>query len=575
MTNPNQKTGAELLCQAFVREGVKVIFGVPGGVVLSLYDQLNKPEFEKSFVHILPGQEQGGGFAADGYARATGEVGVAIGTSGPGATNLITAMENAMMDSVPVVFITGQVMDGLVGTDAFQEADVIGMTLPAVKHSFYVSRAADIPRVMQEAFYIARSGRPGPVHVDFAKDVWLTPTEAPILPTELVLPGYTGRTSHKAKDSDIQKLDALLAQGGVRPIIIAGHGVELAKATPELIQFAENHNIPVVNTVLGLGTFPQNHPLWYGLIGMHGEAVTNYAVAEANLIISMGSRFDDRITGRIPEFVNGKTFVHCDIDPSEINKIIPATLPLVGNLKDTLQSANQILQRHTQAEWWQRLRELKQQYGFRVLPKQAGDRLSQPNIIHALSRITEGNAIVASDVGRHQMWVARYYQFTQPNSHLSSGGLGSMGFGVPAAMGAAMAKPDREVWAICGDGGFMMNVQELATLAKYNIPVKIGIMVDGTLGMVHQWQELLYGGNFSHVDLYNPDYVKLADAFGMPAWTASTMDEVEACIQAARAVDGPALVAFSVDPFENVFPMVPPNTALKDQALKPEDLMKK
>lgn len=571
-----KKTGAQLLCDALIREGVKVVFGIPGGVVLSLYDQLNRPEYEQHFKHILPGQEQGGGFAADGYARVTGQVGVAIGTSGPGATNLLTAMENAMMDSVPVVFITGQVLDGLVGTDAFQEADMIGMTLSAVKHSFFVNTAADVAAVMAKAFYIAKTGRPGPVHVDFAKDVWLMTADGTDIsaaaPTTIYLPGYSERVSSVATDEDICTLDTILAQPHAKPIIIAGHGVELANATNELVKFAERHHLPVVNTILGMGTFPQNHPLWMGMIGMHGDAATNYAVAEANVIISLGSRFDDRITGRLQEFIAEKTFVHCDIDASEMNKIVPTALPLVGDVKRTLQRAEQLLSSHSYPEWWQRLQELKQQFHFRALPDYHGAYLSQPYVVDLISRHTNGQAIVAADVGRHQMWVARFYQFAQSHSHLSSGGLGAMGYGVPAAMGAALAAPKRSVWAIVGDGGFMMNVQELRTLAQYNIPVKIAIMADGVLGMIHQWQELLYRNHFSNAHLYSPDYVKLAEAFSIPAWTVRTPAEAEAAVAAAQATSGPALIAFTVDPHENVFPMVPPNTSLQQQALSPENV---
>lgn len=571
------KNGAQLFCEALIREQVDVMFGIPGGVVLPLYDYLNRPEYAQHIKHVLPKQEQGGGFAADGYARSTGKVGVALGTSGPGATNLLTAMENSMMDSVSVVYITGQVTDVLVGTDAFQETDVIGMTLPAVKHSYYVSRAEDVPKVMQAAFYIARSGRPGPVHIDFAKDVWIQVVEESALPPlseRPYLPGYTERSDRHVTAAELMKLQTVLDQPDCRPIVIAGHGVELAGAEAELLQFAEQHNLPVVNTILGMGCFPQKHPLWYGMIGMHGEAATNYAMAQANVVISIGSRFDDRITGRVKEFVADKTFVHFEIDHSEVNKIVPTAVPLVGNLRSTLVQAAQVLSGHTYPSWWQHLQSLKQQYQFRQLPAYNGNYLSQPMIVDAISRATDGQAIVASDVGRHQMWLARFYQFAQSRSHLSSGGLGSMGYGVPAAMGAALGNPTREVWAVVGDGGFMMNVQELATLAQLNIPVKIAVMEDKVLGMVHQWQHLLYKGNFSHVDLHNPDFSKLAKAFGIATWSVATMAEVEPAIAAARVVPGPALVVFKVDPNQNVFPMIPPNTALNDQALSPEDLSK-
>ncbi len=566
------KTGAELFCEALIREGVDVMFGIPGGVVLPLYDYINRPEYAKHFKHILPKQEQGGGFAADGYARSTGKVGVALGTSGPGATNLLTAMENSMMDSVPVVYITGQVTDALIGTDAFQETDVIGMTLPAVKHSYFVNRASDVQVVMQAAFYIARTGRPGPVHIDFAKDVWMQTAPEITLPAVPQLPGYSERVSVAASDAAIEKIQSVLDQPDAKPIIIAGHGVELAGAEAELLAFAERHQIPVVNTILGMGCFPQAHPLWMGMLGMHGEAATNYAVAEANVVISIGSRFDDRITGRVAEFIQDTTFVHFEIDPSEVGKIVPTAVPVVGDLKVSLMQANRILGEHHYAAWWERLTALKEQYHFLQLPEYTGSFLSQAQVVDAISRATQGQAIIGSDVGRHQMWIARYYRFAQSHSHLSSGGLGSMGYGVPAAMGAAFGNPKREVWSISGDGGFMMNVQELATLAEHHVPVHMAIMEDGVLGMVHQWQALLYDQNYSSVHLKNPDFVALAAAFGIPAWRAHTPAEMEEAIAAARAVNGPTLIAFQVDPHQNIFPMVPPNTALKDQALSAADL---
>ncbi len=566
------KKGAQLFCEALIREGVDVMFGIPGGVVLPLYDYINRPEYAKHFKHVLPKQEQGAGFAADGYARATGKVGVALGTSGPGATNLLTAMENSMMDSVPVVYITGQVTDALVGTDAFQETDVIGMTLPAVKHSYFVNQAKDVQRVMQEAFYIARTGRPGPVHIDFAKDVWMQEVEEITLPAVPSLPGYHERATLQASEQQVAKLQAVLDQPNLRPVIIAGHGVELAGAEAELLALAERLQIPVVNTILGMGNFPQQHPLWLGMIGMHGEAATNYAVAECNLVICIGARFDDRITGRVAEFVDGKTFVHFEIDASEIGKIVPTAVPVIGDLKVSLQLANQQLTAQQYPVWLERVQQLKQQYQFRALPDYQGEFLSQAQVVDAISRATNGQAIIASDVGRHQMWIARFYQFAQSHSHLSSGGLGSMGYGVPAAMGAALGQPHREVWSISGDGGFMMNVQELATLAEHQIPVHMAIMEDTVLGMVHQWQALLYKQNYSSVQLHNPDFVRLAEAFGIRAWRATSPAEMEAAITEARAVVGPTLIVFRVDPHQNVFPMVPPNTALKDQALSPSDL---
>ncbi len=564
--------GSELFCEALAAEGVEVMFGIPGGVVLPLYDKINK--YGHKIKHILPRHEQGGGFAADGYARSTGRAGIALGTSGPGATNLMTSIANSMLDSVPVIYITGQVVEDYIGTDAFQETDVIGMTMPIVKHSYLITKAADILRVVKEAFHIAKTGRPGPVHIDLVKDVWFE--EVPFEEVkEMDLPGYNPMPP-SCGNSDIQKLDALLEKDDVKPVIIAGHGVEISGAQQELVEFAEKHNIPVVNTLLGLGNFPQGHDHWAGMVGMHGDAVANYTVHNANLMIGIGCRFDDRITGKLDVFTKGTTFVHIEIDPSEIGKLVPTELPLLGNIKDVLIRANQILKKHTFTSWWEQIHQWKQEYGFldfTVNPENNTNLLSQARVVSMLSEITNGEAIVAGDVGRHQMWLGRFYRFKNPNSHLSSGGLGSMGYGMPAAMGAKLGNPDREVWCVSGDGGFMMNVQELGTLSEYNIPVHIAIMEDSSLGMVRQWQNLLFKGNISHSEFKNPDFVKLANSFDIPAWRVRTYEEAKKAIEEARKVDGPTLITFMVDPDEHVYPMVPPNTALGDQALRDEDLL--
>ncbi len=565
-------SGADLFCECLADEGVDLMFGIPGGVVLPLYDKIN--QYGHRIRHILPRQEQGGGFAADGYARVTGKVGVALGTSGPGATNLMTSIANSMMDSVATVYITGQVVEDYIGTDAFQETDVIGMSMPIVKHSYLVTHAADIPRVVKEAFYIAGSGRPGPVHIDLVKDVWFQELDSKPDST-MNLPGYNPLPL-RCTDSDIKELDKILEQDNVKPIIIAGHGVEISKAQQELTLFAEKHNIPVINTLLGMGNFPQGHALWAGMIGMHGDAVANYAIHEANLVIGIGCRFDDRITGKLDIFKQGKTFVHIEIDPSEIGKNVPTKLALPGDIRDVLSRANKILENHSYPQWWEQIQKWKDKYGFldfTLNPETRPGYLSQPRLLKMISDITKGEAIVSADVGRHQMWLSRFYRFKHPNSHLSSGGLGSMGYGMPAAMGAKLGKPDREVWSISGDGGFMMNVQEMATLAEHKIPVKMVIMEDCALGMVRQWQNLLFKGNISHSELKNPDFVKLAEAFGIPGFRAETYDEAKKAIDDSRKIDGPTLITFKVDPDEHVYPMVPPNTALGDQALCDEDLL--
>ncbi|MBI5412370.1 biosynthetic-type acetolactate synthase large subunit [Candidatus Peregrinibacteria bacterium] len=570
MTHHPLKPGSDIFCEALAQEDVELMFGIPGGVVVPLYDKINK--YGHRIRHILPRQEQGGGFAADGYARVTGKAGVALGTSGPGATNLMTSIANSMMDSVPTVYVTGQVTEGLIGTDAFQETDVIGMTMPIVKHSYFVNHAQDIRRVIKEAFYIASTGRPGPVHIDFAKDAWLS-TAPDDTNVTMDLPGYQP-IPERCSDGDIQRLEKLLERDGVKPVIIAGHGAELSGAHHELLEFAERHHIPVTSTLLGLCAFPQWHHQWIGMVGMHGDAVANFTVNAATLVISIGSRFDDRITGKVSAFIQGKTFAHFEIDPSEIGKNVPIDLPLSGDIRDSLTRANKLLSSHRFDAWWQWIEAQKERYGFldfTLNPEKNTRDLSQPRLIQMLSDMTRGEAIVASDVGRNQMWTARFYRFKHPRSYLSSGGLGSMGYGLPAAIGAKLGLPEREVWAVSGDGGFMMNAQEMATLMAYNIPVKMMVMEDGALGMVRQWQNLLFDKNISHTDLKNPDFVALAAAFGIPAWRARTYTEAAQGIEKARQAKGSALVICHVDPDEYILPMIPPNAALGDQCLREED----
>ncbi|MFA5820555.1 MAG: thiamine pyrophosphate-dependent enzyme, partial [Candidatus Gracilibacteria bacterium] len=476
---------------------------------------------------------------------------------------------------VPTVYITGQVTEELIGTDAFQETDVIGMSMPVVKHSYFVNHAVDIPRVLKEAFYIASTGRPGPVHVDLAKNAWLTKA-TPDPDPKMDLPGYNP-IPQISSDSEIKKIEQFLSKNNLKPLIIAGHGVELSRAEKELFEFAKHHDIPVVNTLLGLGTFPQGHDLWCGMMGMHGDAVANYAVAEADLIIGVGIRFDDRITGKLSEFIKNKTFIHIEIDPSEVNKNVPVALALYGDAAYILARAIALTDRHTFPSWRSRIAELKTKFGFldfTLNPVHDSKFLSQPRLVKMISDATDGEAIVASDVGRHQMWTGRFYRFKHPNSHLSSGGLGSMGYGLPAAMGAAFGAPDREIWSISGDGGFMMNVQEMATVSEHHLPIRIVIMEDNSLGMVRQWQNLLFGGNISHSDLKNPDFVKLAEAFGIKAFRATTEAQAAQAITEARKVKGPALINFKVDPDEHVFPMVISGTALHEQALGDQDFKK-
>ena len=542
-------------------EGVDVVFGLPGGANLPTYDAF----VDGGIRHVLVRHEAGGGHAAAGYAKATGRVGVALGTSGPGATNLVTPIVDAMMDSVPTVFITGQVRTDLLGTDGFQEADTIGITMPAVKHSSMIQHPLEIPRAIHEAFYIARTGRPGPVVLDIPVD--LSRADIPYEPvTDVHLPGYQPTTEGNAKQ--IRQAAKALAAAR-RPVIYAGGGVINADAARELTEFATADRFPVTCTLMGLGAFPAPHEQWLGMLGMHGTRTANYAMDEADLICAVGARFGDRITGKLSEFAPRAKFIHIDVDPAEISKNIPAHIPIVGDARHVL--AKLLVEyraleadRARLDEWWQRIRGWQEKHPLGYSDS-TDSEIRPQRMVQALHEATAGDAIVTSDVGQHQMWTAQYWDFAQPRRWINSGGLGTMGFGLPAAMGAKVGCPDQTVVCIAGDGSVQMNMQELATCAQEGIAIKVFIMNNGYLGMVRQWQELFWEGRYSQVDMGSfPDFVKLADAYGATGMRLTDKTTLVDDMRAVLATEGPVLVDVRVTQEENVYPMISPGQAARD-----------
>jgi acetolactate synthase I/II/III large subunit len=551
----------DALMECLKAEGVDVVFGLPGGANLPTYDAF----VNAGIRHILVRHEAGGGHAAEGYAKATGKVGVAFATSGPGATNLITPICDAMMDSVPVVFITGQVRTELLGTDGFQEADTMGISMPVVKHSFMIQHPTEIPRAIHEAFHVARTGRPGPVLVDIPQD--LSRAEIDYEPvTDVHLPGYQPRIEGNQKQIR-QAAKALAA--AQRPVIYAGGGVVNANAGEELTEFATCDRFPVTCTLMGLGAFPATHEQWLGMLGMHGTRAANYAMDEADLICAVGARFDDRITGKLSEFAPRAKFIHIDVDPAEISKNVPAHIPIVGDARHVL-SKLVVEYRAIGADtarlepWWSRIEGWREKHPLRY-EDSADSEIKPQYMIEALYEATGGEAIVTSDVGQHQMWAAQYYHFPTARRWINSGGLGTMGFGLPAAMGAAVGCPEQVVCCIAGDGSVQMNAQELATCAQNEIPVKVFIMNNGYLGMVRQWQELFWDRKYSHVDMGRfPDFVKLAEAYGVTGMRFSEKGTLVDDMKRALATEGPVLVDVQVTREENTYPMIPAGQAARD-----------
>ena len=554
-------TGGQIVCESLIREGVDVLFGLPGGAILPLYQTL--PEYPQ-LRHILVRHEQGAAHAADGYARVTGRPGVAWATSGPGATNLITGIATAQMDSVPMVIITGQVSRAAIGSDAFQETDTTGITLPITKHNYLVMHASEVATAIKEAFHIASTGRPGPVLVDIPKDVFQEEAEFEY-PDTVDLAGYKPRVEgHVAQ---IKRAAKLIAESK-RPVILAGHGVIFSGAYDELRELAEKAQVPVITTLLGISSFPDDHVLCVGMPGMHGMAYASLAIEEADLLIALGMRFDDRITGKTSAFALGSKKIHVDIDPSEIGKNVKVDVPIVGDLKHVLQKMNRYVAPDTHLEWIQRIEELKKDHPSMNIRET--DKLLPQFIIRELSNATNGDAIVVTGVGQHQMWAAQHYMFNEPRSFVTSGGSGAMGYEVPGAMGAQVGRPDKTVWSVAGDGGFQMTMAELATLVENRIPVKFAIMNNGYLGMVRQWQEFFYDRSYVATNYTNnPDFVKLADAFGMLGIRVTDKTQVRTAIERAMAYDGPALVDFVVEEEENVYPMIPAGQTIQELIEEP------
>jgi acetolactate synthase I/II/III large subunit len=553
---------ADALCEALKAEGVKHVFGIPGGANLPTYDAL----YDADIRHIQVRHEQGGGHAAEGYAKASGKVGVAFATSGPGATNMVTAIADAIMDSVPTVFITGQVRTELIGTDGFQEADVTGITLPIVKHSFPVTDPRQIPEYVHNAFYIASTGRPGPVLIDVPQDLSRADIEYEPSTGTPELAGYKPSTEGNIKQI---RLAAKALANARRPVIYGGGGIVNSNASGEFREFSRVDRFPVTLTVMGLGAFPAPDEQWLGMLGMHGTRTANYAMDEADLIVAVGARFDDRITGKLSEFAPRAKFIHIDVDPAEISKNVPAHIPIVGDVRDVLPKLTdeyRALRPDSSRleEWWKRIAEWQEEYPLRY--EDSGDSEIKPQrMIEAMYKVTEGDAIITSDVGQHQMWAAQYYDFPEPRRWINSGGLGTMGFGLPAAIGAKVARPDDSVVCLAGDGSLVMVCQELATAKIHDIPVKVFLMNNGHFGMVRQWQELFWDRRYSAVEMGDsPDWVKLAEAFGWTGMRCTDKDEVEDSMKTALETDGPVLVDVHVTKEENCFPMIPAGAAARD-----------
>ena len=553
--------GGQMVCESLIREGVDVIFGLPGGAILPLYQTL--PEFP-ALRHILVRHEQGAAHAADGYARVTGRPGVAWATSGPGATNLVTGIATAQMDSVPMVVITGQVGRAAIGSDAFQECDTTGITLPITKHNYLVMSAEEIPRVIKEAFYIANTGRPGPVLVDIPKDVFTEVAEF-VYPDEIDLPGYN--PTLKPHSGQVRRA-AKLIEEAERPVILAGHGVIISRAYDELLELAEKAQIPVITTLLGVSSFPTGHVLSAGWPGMHGMAYASLAIEESDLLIALGMRFDDRITGDTSTFALNSKKIHVDIDPSEIGKNIPVDVPIVGDIKLVLQGLNKRVKPLLHGDWLARIDELRREHP--LLGADSSNSLEMRYVVQAIDEATNGNAVIVTGVGQHQMWAAQYYSFKQPNSLVSSCGSGAMGYEVPGAMGAQVGAEDRVVWSVAGDGGFQMTMVELATLVENNIPVKFAIMNNNSLGMVRQWQDFFYEkDHVATVYSGNPDFVKLAQAFGMLGIRVNEKSQVNAAVERAMLHPGPVIVDFVIENDDNVYPMIPAGMSIQQLIEEP------
>jgi acetolactate synthase-1/2/3 large subunit len=563
LTTPTKLTGSEILWATLVGEGVREVFGYPGGAILPAYDALRKFPIK----HILVRHEQGAAHMADGYARASGGVGVAIATSGPGATNLVTGIATAMLDSIPIVCITGNVSSKVLGTDAFQEIDITGITLPVTKHNFLVSKAEDLAHALRQAFQIAKSGRPGPVLVDITKDAQQATA---IFDFEAAKPKpYRPHPMLHVEDSGLTHA-AELIRNAKRPVILAGHGVMESGAMEQIRTLAERAQIPVALTLLGLGGFPASHPLNMGMMGMHGEAWVNDAIQEADLLVACGMRFDDRVTGTLATYATKAKKIHIEVDPAEVNKNVKVDVALVGDLREVLEMLLPRIAGRDGSAWLKTIEASKGEvavHDIKNLPDSG--HLYAAHVMHDLWRMTGGDAIVVTDVGQHQMWEAQYFRHEKPRTLITSGGLGTMGYALPAAIGAKIACPQKEVWVIAGDGGFQMTAAELATIVQEKIKINIAVINNGYLGMVRQWQEFFYESNYEATPLVSPDFVKLADAHGIPGRAVRTRGEVEAAVNAARSAAGPYLLNFLVEKEDSVYPMIPAGKALHEMIRRP------
>ena len=571
-----EMTGAQMFVESLYREQVEVIFGYPGGAVLPIYDELYDADFE----HIMPHHEQGGAHAADGYARSTGNPGVCVATSGPGGTNLVTGLATAYMDSVPVVAFTGQVPRSMIGTDAFQEADITGITVPITKHNYLVQEVEDIPRIIKEAFHIAQTGRPGPVLVDIPKNLQQETGEF-FYPDEVDLPGY--KPNYWGHELQVEAAAEAINEAQ-QPILYAGGGVISSDGSHELRELAEKADIPVTTTLTGLGAFDEQQELSLGMLGMHGTAEANLAISNTDLLIAVGARFDDRVTGKLEEFAPEAEIIHIDIDPAEVGKRVRSDIPIVGDVKNVLRQLTPLVEEKEHPDWKAQIAEWREMtQGERA----EEDKLLPHQIVETIYELTGGDAIITTEVGQHQMWAAQFYQYSQPRSFISSGGLGTMGYGFPAALGAQVGNEERSVFALAGDGSFQMNQQELATAAKNNLPVNIVLFNNQYLGMVRQWQEMFYDKRYSATCLreqancpddcsspgeqcpeITPNFVKLAEAYGIKAKQITKVEEIKPALEEAIKTPEPYLLDFVIEEEENVFPMVPPGGTLDNMVLR-------
>jgi len=555
-------TGARIINECLVREGVEVIFGYPGGAIMPVHDAM----LDYPIHHVLTRHEQGAIFAADSYARTSGKVGVAIATSGPGGTNLVTGIATAMMDSIPVVCITGQVAAHLIGGDAFQETDITGITLPITKHNYLVSSADEIAQVIREAFFIARSGRPGPVLVDICKNAQIDEAEF-VYPDEVLLPGY--RPPEHAPIEDLEKAVELIDKS-IRPVILAGHGIQMSGAMDELKSFAERTQTPVAMTLLGLGSLPASHAYSLGMMGMHGEAYCNQAIQNADLLLAFGMRFDDRVTAHLRTYAPRARKIHIDIDPSEINKNIKVDVPLVGNLKTVLNDMIPLVQPNDHEDWLDKINAWKEETKTRdILSWPDEEKLHSVHVIRDFWEKTAGDAIVTTGVGQHQMWTAQYYQLEQPYRLITSGGAGTMGFGLPSAIGAWFANPDKEIWTVEGDGSFQMSMNELATVVQEGANIKILLINNSFLGMVRQWQEFFFDKRYAATKISGPDFVKIGEAYGLPSRRITKRKDVMDAITFAQETPGPVLIEYQVEKEDSVYPMVPSGASLDEMIRRP------